>query len=112
MTLPILVYNFGIISLYSLVANILVVPLVPLITIAGFILSFAGAVFPPFAWLVSLPVWLFIQYLISVAAALSHLPAAAAAVHLSWIGLALCYAAIAFAVWKIYQRGRMRFLDV
>jgi len=111
MTLPILVYNFGMVSVYSAPANMLVVPLVPLMTVAGFVLAFAGAIFAPLAWLVCLPVWLFIQYLISVVETLSRLPAATASVGLPWFGLAACYAAIAFAAWTIHQHERLKFLD-
>lgn len=56
---PILMYNFHTLSLISLAANLLVLPLIPLSMLLVFLTAVSGFIFPPlsllFAWLTYLP---------------------------------------------------------
>ena len=54
-TFPILIYNFGQISLISPLTNILIIPFLPIITILGFIFSFLGIIFQPLGYFLSWP---------------------------------------------------------
>lgn len=65
-TLPILIYNFGHISAISPFSNILILPLLPLITISGFIIAFIGMFFKKLALFISWPVWFLLKYITKV----------------------------------------------
>jgi competence protein ComEC len=56
---PIIIYNFHTLSLVSLAANLLILPLVPLSMLLVFLTAVGGFIFPPlslvFAWLTYLP---------------------------------------------------------
>lgn len=57
--LPIILMNFGSLSLISPLANVLVLPIIPLTMLLGFIAGISKIIFPPlamfFSWLVYLP---------------------------------------------------------
>jgi competence protein ComEC len=57
--LPIILYNFQNLSLISLVANVLVLPIIPLTMLLGFLMAITGFIFLPLAtimaWLTFLP---------------------------------------------------------
>lgn len=57
--LPIIAHNFHIASLISLLANILILPIIPLSMLLVFLVSVSGFIFPPlsliFAWLAFIP---------------------------------------------------------
>ncbi|MEI7621727.1 MAG: ComEC/Rec2 family competence protein, partial [Candidatus Moraniibacteriota bacterium] len=60
--LPIIAYNFQIVSLISLLANVFILPVIPLSMLLVFLVTLAGLIFPPlslvFAWLAySLLTW-------------------------------------------------------
>ena len=75
--LPILVFHFGRLSLISPLANLLIVPFLPLIMLSGIILSFSGLIWLPLAKIISWPVWFLLSYLVKVVNYLSSLPMAA-----------------------------------
>ena len=72
LVLPIIVYNFGTISLISVLANALVLPLMPLAMLLVFLTSLAGIIFSflalPFAWMA----YLLLHYIIEVVKFLAH----------------------------------------
>jgi len=65
-TLPVLIYNFGYLSLAAPLSNILIVPLLPFLMGLGFLFVILGAVLQPLGWLFSLPVWLLLTYIIKI----------------------------------------------
>lgn len=73
-TLPLLIYNFGYFSLVSPLTNVLAVPLLPFLMGLGFIFVLLGAVFQPLGWILSLPVWLLLNYLVKIIEWFSQLP--------------------------------------
>lgn len=109
-TLPILIFNFGYVSLYAPIANILIVLFVPLITILGFLLAFSGLVFAPLAWFVSLPVWLFLEYLLRLAGSISQLPFAALFFNVAWPWLFVFYFFLAAAIFHLKRKQKTDFL--
>lgn len=76
-TLPILIFHFGRLSLVSPLANLLIVPLLPVIMISGIVLGFAGLIWLPLAKIIAWPVWFLLSYLVKVVDYLSSLPLAA-----------------------------------
>lgn len=65
-TLPILIFNFGRISLLSPLINLLIVPLLAPLTVLIFIFGFASIIFWPLGYILSWPVWLALRYLADV----------------------------------------------
>ena len=109
-TLPVLVYNFGYVSPYAPISNLLVEPFVPFITIYGFILAIAAAVSFVLGWLLFFPLWLALSYLLVVAGFFSGLPGAAVNLKISFVWLALSYIGLAALSWRIKKNEKMGFL--
>lgn len=73
MTTPLLIYKFGFVSLVAPLANLLIMPLVPLLMLAGFVAGLIGMFAPHFAyWLMSPVRWGVLQ-VIDLARYLAHL---------------------------------------
>jgi len=56
LTLPILIVNFGFISLVSILGNLLILPLLPILVGAGFLFFIGGSLWEPLGFILSLPV--------------------------------------------------------
>ena len=76
-TLPILIFHFGRLSLISPLANLLIVPLLPVIMISGIVLSFTGLIWLSLAKIIAWPVWFLLTYVVKVVDYLSAVPLAA-----------------------------------
>ncbi len=76
-TLPLIMYIFGRLSVVALVANMLVVPLVPLAMLTSFMAGLAGMVMPNFAGWLAWPAKLLMSYMIDVVQIFARLPKAA-----------------------------------
>ena len=76
-TLPLLIFHFGRLSLISPLANLLIVPLLPVIMIMGMILVFTGLIWISLAKIIVWPIWFLLTYLIKVVEYSSSLPLAA-----------------------------------
>ncbi len=111
-TLPILIYNFGQISTISLLANILILPLLPAITILGFIFSITGMVWELLGQFLSWPAWFMLAYLIKIIDWFSKI---------SWANLIFqnvnifflffCYFVLALIIWRIKKSQKLKFLN-
>ncbi len=85
-TLPVLIFHFGRLSLISPLANLLIVPFLPLMMMSGIILSFSGLIWLALAKAITWPVWLLLTYLVKVVDYLSSFPLAAYQFNnISWI---------------------------
>jgi ComEC/Rec2-related protein len=105
-TLPLLVYNFGYVSPYGLIANVLAEPIVPFVTIYGFVLAIAAAASSVLGYLLFFPMWLALSYLLAVTDIFSQLPGAKLNFEINFIWLALAYAVLAAAAHKIREREK------
>jgi len=74
--LPLIAYNFGIISPVTVLANMIIVPYMPLVLASGFTLILVGVVFPPLAGVFAASCEFFIQLLFKVASVLVSIPGA------------------------------------
>lgn len=70
-TLPLILFIFGRLSFVGIVANMLVIPLVPLTMLMSFISGIYGMIAPITGGLIALPAKLLLQYIVSVAGLLS-----------------------------------------
>ena len=74
MTWPIIVHTFGQMSFVGLIANVLVVALIPLGMLLSTIAGLAGMFAGPVAGWISLPARLLLSYMLDVAHILAHIP--------------------------------------
>ena len=63
---PLTIINFGNFSFTALLANIGILAVIPLLTVAGFLVAITYMVFPPLALLLSKPIAFLIEYVITV----------------------------------------------
>lgn len=103
-TLPILVYAFGQFSNVALIANLLVLPLVPLAMLLTSIAGIAALVAPPLATIVGLPAQWLLTYMTSAAQYLAGLPWAQTIMEIPawsvWIAYALIVAVCVY-MWRV-----------
>jgi competence protein ComEC len=111
LTVPILLYHFGQLSLASLPANLLVLPAQPGVMLTGGLTLLAGLIHPVAGRVAALPAWLFLTYTVSVIHWLARRPGASVPLSLSAGGLAAVYAAIAgLTLWAALGADRRRAL--
>jgi competence protein ComEC len=104
MTAPIIVFAFGMFSNVAVIANILVLPVVPFAMLLTFISGLGTAILPTLATIIGLPAHLLLSYITSVIDFFSDLPWAASEVKIGILGLVICYALIAtacFYLWRV-----------
>lgn len=94
MTTPLILFVFGKLSVVALLANLLIVPFVPLAMMLGLLAGLAGMIVPAFAGWVAWPVRLVMTYMLDVIGAVARLPSAAVGVRLSGLQMTLVYAGI------------------
>ena len=110
-TLPILIYNFGYVSLVSPIVNILIVPLLPFVMISGFIFALVGMIFQPLGWILSLFSWFLLTYITKIINFFSEIPFAALSLEISWVWLIISYLILGFITWRLEQSQKLKFLD-
>jgi competence protein ComEC len=113
MTLPLTIFYFQKLSLVSLAANLLAVPVLPLIMLTGALLLGAGWLFGWLAWLVAgfgWAAWVFTAYMVGVVKWFAALPFASATLpplHPIW--LIYFYGGLGLFIWyKQDQQKRLR----
>jgi competence protein ComEC len=99
MTLPIIIYNFGFVSLVNPLANLLILPAQPGVMTWGGIATVAGIISPILGQLPAWIAWLFLTYSIKLVEILSTVPHATANVSLSPMTLASFYIFIIMITW-------------
>ena len=111
-TFPILIYNFGQISLLSPITNILIVPFLSIITILGFIFSFLGIIFQPLGWILSLPAWLILTYILKTIDIFSKIPFANLTFqNIPWLFLLISYLILGLITWHLQEKQKLKFLN-
>jgi competence protein ComEC len=107
MTLPIIMYIFGRVSLIGLAANILVVPLVPIAMLLTLIAGLGGMLLVSLGGWVAWPANFLLTYMIDLTGLFSRLPHAAVQHTISLPSMLLGYSAIlliALGLWRLVVR--------
>ncbi len=110
-TLPILVYNFGRISLVAPLTNILILPFLYWIMLFGFIFGLAGMFWQFLGWILSFPCWFLLTYLIKIVDFFSQSWAAKTIESVHWLWLIISYLILGFIVWHLNKREKLKFLN-
>jgi len=108
--LPVLSYSFGRISLMAPVSNLFVMPVLPFVIVLGFIFAFLGTLSSSLGWVLSLPIWLLLTYLLKVAHITSSFPFSYLPLKFPWFCLGLFYLILGLGLWKLYEGRKLRFL--
>ena len=109
-TLPILIYNFGYITLISPITNILIVPFLAPITILIFAFGISGMIFFPLGYVFSWLTWLFLNYILSVIDWFSKVPFATINMqNISWILIIMYYFSAFLLIfwWQRKERNKL-----
>ncbi|HSX42709.1 MAG TPA: ComEC/Rec2 family competence protein [Candidatus Saccharimonadales bacterium] len=107
MTLPVILYIFGQMSLVSLLANVLVVALIPLAMLLSFVAGLAGMLIGNVAGWFAWPANILLTYMLDVVRLLSRIPHVFQQDrYLSVLDMVFCYLAVVGLVWISYRKRR------
>lgn len=102
MTTPLILYQFGRFSVVAPLANILIVPLVPLVMAVGFLVGMVGLVSTTLGQILGWGAWLVLQYIISAAEWLSSWPWASLELGgFHWVLMVAMYGLIAWIIFRV-----------
>jgi len=102
-TVPIIVPAFGLLSNVAIIANLLIVPLVPLAMLLTFIVGVVALIIPAVAAIVALPATWLLTYMTETATFLAELPWAQTELVMGeWIALPY-YAALGGICWYMWR---------
>ncbi len=102
---PIILYNFHRLSLIAPLANVLVLPLIPLTMFLGFLAVILTFIWLGLGQLIAFVTWLFLSYMIWVVFWLSRLPMASFEIsQISWIWLSAWYLSLLIFIWWYYKK--------
>ena len=93
-TLPIIILSFGQFSIVAPVANMLILPLVPLAMLLTFVAGLAGMIVPILAPLIGLPGEGVLSYMVHAATFMGNIPWAVQEAELSVAGVTIAYGGI------------------
>lgn len=110
-TLPLTLLVFGSVSMVGLLANVLVVPVVPLAMLATFAGGLSSLLLPSFGTWLALPAHLILGYIIGIVDWLSAVPWARERLSLTWIGMVLAYVSLLTFGWFLWRRTKYSYLD-
>ncbi len=100
MTFPIIIYNFGQLSLIAPITNVLVLPVVPLSMLCGFIATIVGFFWFWLGKFIGFFAWIFLAYEIKTIKLFSEIPFAAIKIKIHWLIVLWFYCLIVFWIWK------------
>lgn len=111
MTIPLVMFIFGQVSLIGLVANVLVAAVIPLAMLLCFAAGMIGWFFPILVGWVSWPATTLLTYMLDTATALSRVPNVFLTNrYLSVIDMVLCYATLLAVVAILYRPKKLGWL--
>lgn len=108
-TMPVILFAFGQFATYALLANMLVLPLIPLAMVLTFGAGIVGLALPHFAHIAGWPAHMLLQYMTGVIAWVSKLPNASAIFYITAPALVAGYIAIALCCVHMVRRTRYSF---
>lgn len=107
-TLPIILYHFGQLSLISPLANLFVLPAQPGVMTWGGLATLTGMVVPAVGQLLAWVAWLFLAWTISLVRFFASFSAAAVPLTISPAGFVAIYGLLFGLTWLVYQKPEKR----
>jgi ComEC/Rec2-related protein len=113
MTIPLVMFIFGQVSLVGLLANMLVALFIPIAMLLSFIAGLAGMLVPLAAGWAALPAQLLLTYMLDVTVLLSQIPRVFRThTYLSVVDMTLCYALIITVIYLLRKKKRIWFTEL
>jgi len=113
MTIPLVMFIFGQVSLIGLVANVLVATAIPLGMLLCFVAGIVGWLTPLLVGWVAWPAHVLLTYMLDCATILSRVPHSFQTnIYLSAFDMILCYAALIVIVVALYRPMRQHWITV
>lgn len=100
MTLPLIVYQFGRFAPVSILANILILPVIPFLTVFALVNALVGAIIPPLGMLMGWVSWLFTWYWLWISQLMQKVNYLPLAAEIGWPVLVVSYVAICLLIFK------------
>jgi competence protein ComEC len=111
-TAPIIILAFGQLSNVAIVANLLILPFVPLAMLLTFIAGIGGLALPGAAVIIGLPASWLLGYMVEVTEWLANLPWAMSKVNIQWWVVGLYYLILALACLYMSRVTKYNLRDV
>lgn len=108
MVLPLVLYYFHNFSLIAFLANIIVLPLIPLAMLLGFLTGIAGMVWSGLGFIAGAPAWLMTSLILFLIKFFARIPGLSFQIFLSWPGLVLAYFILLGSIF--YWHKKQKFL--
>lgn len=96
-TLPIIAMSFGVVAVFALPANVLVLPFVPIAMFLTFGAGVVALIFPTAALIVGVPAYLLLRYMTTIVDVFANIPNANIEVSLDVVGLVILYTLLIMA---------------
>lgn len=110
-TAPLLLYSFGYISNVAVIANVLVLPLVPLAMLLTFIAGLSGYVGQPIAAIIGLPAQWLLDYMVGVATYTANLSWALTEFQLPLWGVVASFVILVAVCWWMQRATNYQLRD-
>lgn len=111
MTMPIIAFSFGTISLFALPANLLVLPLVPLAMLLVFLSGVFSLIFGVFAPVVGVVAHWLLLYMTTIVQYIALLPGSQLEINIGIGGLVMIYVVIILLVALLWCKTKHNFLN-
>ena len=108
-TLPIILFSFGQLSNVAPLANLLIVPFVPLAMLLVFVAGVGAYILPQFANIIAWPAQTVLDTMIAIVNWCAHLSWAQTTLKLEWWGVMLWYGVLALLCWYMWRVTKYRF---
>ncbi|HEU5005232.1 MAG TPA: ComEC/Rec2 family competence protein [Candidatus Saccharimonadales bacterium] len=112
MTLPLIMMSFSQLSIISLLANLLVVPLVPLAMLLAATAAFVGALLPQLAGWFAWPAVVLLTYMLDVVHILANIPSVLLHTSISVNLMLTFYVILLLSVLTMRRRARMKLSEI
>lgn len=108
MVLPLVLYYFHNFSLVAFLANIVVLPLIPMAMLLGFLTGIAGMIWGGLGLIAGVPAWFVTSLILFLIKFFARIPGLSFQVFLSWPGLVLAYFILLGSIF--YWHKKQKFL--
>jgi competence protein ComEC len=104
LTLPVIIYNFGRIPILSPIVNIMITPLLSLVTILGFFSVFCGIFSQILGQIIGFPVYLMLSYILGAVDFFSRINFSSFSLKISWPWLVFSYFIVFILIWQTRRK--------
>ncbi len=109
MTIPFVLYIFHQISVIALLANLLIVPLVPIAMLLAMVAGLGGMILPILGGIIAWPARILLTYILDLVQLLSRIPSALVQRQLSLVFMLFLYVCVmifAVVIWRVTEKKR------